>query len=107
MSHQQVSFDHGLPRAPDLPSIRSTSLSDPSAPNVIATLTGITSIAALAAVPAAQYASVAWARGRWLVGQAPTHVTGAHLDSLQAELRVGTRPWRRAVAIKDVARGYV
>jgi len=56
--------------------------------DVAATLTGITG-GVLAAVTAAQYASVAWARGRWLTGHAPTHSVVATLDALQATLGQG------------------
>src|ERR1700742_3374851 len=51
-------------------------------------LAGITS-SALTAVPVAVHASITWARGRWLVGRAPTHAAVAGLDALQAELRQG------------------
>jgi len=53
--------------------------------DVVAALTDISS-GVLATVAAAQYASVAWARGRWLTGHAPTHPVVATLDSLQATL---------------------
>jgi anti-anti-sigma factor len=59
-----------------------------AAPDVAATLAGITS-GVLAAVAAAEYSSVAWACGRWLTGEAPTHHIVARLDALQAELRQG------------------
>jgi GAF domain-containing protein len=59
-----------------------------AAPDVAATLAGITS-GVLTAVAAAQYSSVAWACGRWLTGEAPTHRIVARMDALQAELRQG------------------
>jgi anti-anti-sigma factor len=58
------------------------------ASDVAATLTEITR-GVLAAVAAAQYASVAWAGGRWLTGQAPTDPVVATLDALQAALGQG------------------
>ncbi len=59
-----------------------------AAPDVAATLTDTTS-GALATVAAAQYASIAWARGRWLTGRAPTDRIVARLDAWQAELGQG------------------
>lgn len=56
--------------------------------NTAATLAEITS-GVLGATAAAQYASIAWARGRWLTGQAPTHPVVATLDTLQAVLEQG------------------
>jgi anti-anti-sigma factor len=58
------------------------------ASDVAATLTEITS-GVLATVTAAQYASIAWARDRWLTGQAPTDPVVATLDALQATLGQG------------------
>jgi GAF domain-containing protein len=59
-----------------------------TASDVAATLREITS-GALAAVAAAQYASIAWAGGRWLTGQAPTDPVVATLDALQAAIGQG------------------
>jgi anti-anti-sigma factor len=56
--------------------------------NTVTTLAEITSDV-LAATAAAQYASIAWARGRWLTGQAPTLPVVATLDGLQAVLEQG------------------
>jgi anti-anti-sigma factor len=60
----------------------------PRVHDLVATLTD-TSYGALAAVRNAQYASIAWARGRWLTGEAPTAAIVARLDGLQAALRGG------------------
>ncbi len=59
-----------------------------NASDVAATLREITS-RVLAAVAAADYASIAWAGGRWLTGRAPTDPAVATLDALQAALGQG------------------
>jgi anti-anti-sigma factor len=107
MSQRQANLDHGPPRTVDLPTITPTSAACPPAADAIATLASIVSIGALAAVPTAQYASVAWARGRSLIGQAPTHTTVAHLDTLQVELRQGPSldalREQHVVAVQDIS----
>lgn len=78
-----------------------------AASDVAATLADITS-AVLAAVAAAQYASIAWARGRWLTGEAPTHPIVSTLDASQATLGQGpcldALREQHAVTIPDMGR---
>ena len=98
-------LNHGMNETDQVTRTISQATGRPAAmSDVVATLTDVTGLG-LAAVTAAQYASIAWARGRWLTGQAPPHPVVATLDALQATLGNGPSlhalRTQRAVTISD------